>query len=182
MKKYRGTTDYHPALEAVMNKDSGGEYLTNTGQAFDVFSNYWEYGFDNEAGRDSYMLRPDHAKESAIHRRHLRPISFSGQETGTATKKCWDEWEEIADVPSRETAKSKIPTSNEWVIYCVDENRNACMIAYLPEHMDPHVLCEDMKVMERFIGMADEWFKAKRTHPMSKEELPLVFDEKWEQK
>ncbi|MEZ9185156.1 hypothetical protein AB4158_13260 [Vibrio splendidus] len=162
-----------------MKKDADGEFLTNTGQAFDVFSSYWSYGFDAEAGRDSYMLRPDNAKESAVHRLHLRPVKFKATDKGTSSQKCWDEWEFVADVPSRETGKDRVPTSNEWVIYCVDENRDACMIAYLPEHMDPHKVCEDMSVMKRFIGMANDWFKSKSSEPMEVSELPLVFDDKW---
>jgi hypothetical protein len=175
IKKYVGNAEPHKTI-----RDS----LTGNAElAFDIFQDYWKAGYDQEVGRDTYLSRPEAAKDSAIGRIHLRPISFTGNEKEeygySATKKCWDKWQRAADVPSVNSNSKDIPTSNEWIVYCVDSTRNACMLAYLPESIDPHKFCEDTNTMNRFIKMADEWYSDNSSFPMSIEEFPLIFDDKW---
>ena len=184
MKQFRGNVEGHPHIQGLLKLDPDtNEYLNDTGLAFDIFKDYWTLGYDPEVGRDTYLSKPKDAKESAVHRIHLRPVTFTGKEKDefgyTASKKCWDNWENAAYIPSRDSNSGDIPTSNEWVVYCVDHQRNACMLAYLPASLDAHAYCENMDNMNRLVQMANEWYELKMSFPMEVAELPLVFDDKW---
>ncbi|EMA2446390.1 type II toxin-antitoxin system YafO family toxin [Vibrio fluvialis] len=156
---------------------------SNAEEALSIFQDYWKLGYDREVGRDTYLSRPTAAKDAAIGRIHLRPISFTGREKEefgySATEECWDKWETDAEVPSVDSKSMHIPTSNEWIVYCVDSNRNACMLAYLPEALDPHKFCEDSDNMKTFIDMADEWYSDNNSFPMDNADFPLIFSDNW---
>ena len=177
IKTYIGRVDAHSSIQSILTSDE------NTQIAFDIFQDYWKHGFDSEVGRDTYLSRPDEAKDCAIGRVHLRPVHFTGNEREefghTATEECWDRWPGLGEVPATESASRHIPTSNEWIVYCVDSKRNACMLAYLPIAIDPHTYCENLDHMQAFIDKANAWFKDNSSHPMSNSEFPLIFNDKW---
>lgn len=177
MKKYRGTVEPHSRIQDLLTPESNYDF------AFQTFQSYWNDGYDPEVGRDTYLSKPSEAKDSAIGRIHLRPIEFTGKEKEefgkSATEECWDEWESVQEVPSVDSSSDDIPTSNEWVVYCVDSQRNACMLAYLEESLDPHTFCRDLDNMRNFIAMANEWFAANSTEPMSAKDFPHIFSDDW---
>lgn len=176
-RTYIGRVDPHASIQSLISTDN------NTEQAFEIFQDYWKLGYDAEVGRDTYLSRPNAAKDSAIGRVHLRPVHFTGTELEdhgyTATEECWDKWPDLADVPAVDSASGKIPTSNEWIVYCVDSERNSCMLAYLPEAIDPHTFCEDTDNMQKFIDMAEQWFSEHKSTPMENSEFPHIFSDKW---
>ena len=175
IKKFIGSVVPHHKIKDTLT--------SNACIALDIFQDYWKFGFDREVGRDTYLSRPDTAKESAIGRIHLRPVSFSGNEEKvfgkSATQLCWDNWENTAEVPATNSNTKDIPTSNEWVVYCVDSQRNACMLAYLPQKIDPHAFCANLANMQQFITLADEWFSCNKTFPMDIADFPHIFSDKW---
>jgi hypothetical protein len=175
IKKYVGKAEPHNRIRSSMT--------SNAQEALEIFQDYWQIGYDAEVGRDTYLSRPGTVKDFAIGRIHLRPISFTGNEREefgySATEECWDKWEDCADVPSVNSSSKNIPTSNEWVVYCVDSTRNACMLAYLPQSIDPHKYCNDLDVMHGFIAMVEEWHAENGSFAMDNEEFPFIFDDKW---
>lgn len=175
IKTFRGAVATHKSIASLLTE--------NAEAALEIFQDYWKYGFDPEVGRDTYLSRPNEAKDSAIGRIHLRPVSFTGKEREefghSSTEECWDNWETAADVPAVDSNSADIPTSNEWIVYCVDSNRNACMLAYIPEALDPHKFCEDLSNMQTFIAMAEEWFSDNKSFPMDNADFPFIFDDKW---
>ncbi|MEZ8690573.1 hypothetical protein A145_04710 [Vibrio splendidus 5S-101] len=177
MKTYVGRAEAHKSIRSLLKPDS------NSQLALDIFQDYWRYGFDREVGRDTYLTRPSEVIDCAIGRIHLRPVHFTGNEKEdhghSATKECWDNWENAAYVPGVDSCSKDIPTSNEWIVYCVDSERNACMLAYLPEGVDPHEFCEVQENMDNFIARANNWFGDNGSTPMSNDDFPLIFDDRW---
>lgn len=175
IKNYIGSVEAHQVISATLTE--------NATLALDIFRDYWTLGYDPEVGRDTYLSRPTSVKDSAIGRIHLKPISFNGNEREKyghcATEECWNNWEEAQDIPSINSRSSDIPTSNEWIVYCVDSNRNACMLAYLPEEIDPHAYCGNPDNMNNFISMANSWFDENHSMPMDITDFPFLFSDNW---
>ncbi len=177
MTQYQGTVEAHNSLKDLIDSDE------NTKISIEIITDYWAYGYDEEVGRDTYLSNPNEAKNAAISRIHLRPINFTGKEKTefgyTATESCWDNWKNNKRLPAREAASNNIPTSNDWIVYCVDHQRNICVLAYLPNPTNPHAFCERIDNMNLFIERANQWYGNNKTFPMGIKELPSVFDCKW---
>lgn len=150
---------------------------------FEVFEDYWMYGFDPEVGFDAPLAQPKAIQDLAVCHAHLRPVSFSGDEfkifrKNNPTKRCWDDWENGAYVPGKDAPSRKIPHSDEWLIYCVDSNRNACVLAHL--QADAHEACKDgSDFLRNIMDLASHWFDDSGSYPMSYGELAGVFHPEW---
>lgn len=170
--RFKGLVVAHPALDLTDE---------NTSAVFDIFSFYWRFGADFEVGLDTALSQPAHIKMLAIRHAHIKPAAFTGDEAKygyQATEKCWQQWESANWDPAMEAPSYRIPASDEWVVYCVDSDRTACVLGYIPRMA--HVQCANgSDLLNGFMASAEQWFQSENRYPMPFEELPHLFGAKW---
>lgn len=176
-------TEYYTFRGNVIPHETYDQQSPNSAAAFQIFKEYWKVGFHPEIGLDAPLSQPSCIKLSAVGHSHLRPIQFTGQERAifkkhNPTEQCWNKWSKGYYQPGTDAPSGVIPESDEWVIYCVDSNRNACVLAYVGT--DAHVECRaDSTFISNIIKMADKWYADQNSHPMDFENMSTLFDSKW---
>lgn len=174
---FSGQVVPHPSYYSLSPDPEAAEAV------FEVFVDYWKYGFDPEVGLDVPLAKPKAIQDLAICHSHLRPMTFSGDEfkifrKRNPTKECWDEWENGHYTPGKDAPSRSIPESDEWIVYCVDSDRNACVLAHL--QADAHVSCQPgTDFLRNIMELASTWFDETSTYPMSYNDLANVFGKEW---
>lgn len=176
-------TEYYTFRGNVIPHETYDQQSPNYAAAFQIFKLYWKVGFHPMLGLDAPLSQPRSIQMSAIGHSHLKPVSFTGKERETfkkynPTEQCWDKWSEGRYQPGSDAPSKLIPESDEWIIYCVDANRNACVLAYIP--MDAHVECHaNSEFISTIMRMAEKWYSDQKSHPMSFQDMSTLFDSKW---
>lgn len=155
---------------------------SNSLAAYEIFRDYWTYGFDPEVGLDAPLSQPNSIKALAIGHAHLKPVKFTGRERKDhgyrASEAAWNCWEYDRYTPGVEAPSLKTPTSNEWLVYCVDDNRNACLLAHI-ESAAHQMLKATTAELRAIMTLAERWFQAENRAPMQYDEMNQVFSAKW---
>ncbi|CAD7516873.1 hypothetical protein [Aeromonas hydrophila] len=169
---FQGLVVPHPALDLTDD---------NTKAVYEIFDFYWRFGADYEVGLDTALSQPAHIKMLAIRHSHIKPAEFTGEERKfgkQATERCWQEWESANWDPAMDAPSYRIPVSDEWVVYCVDSDRTACFLGYVPRLA--HQYCANgSPLLSAFMASAENWFQSENRHPMPFEEMPHLFGDKW---
>lgn len=157
---YQGTVYKHPAYIPIENKTYTAE-----------FKIYWLNGFSPLIGKDGILPVPDIYSDHAIGRAHVEP-QIKTNHSQSSTDIAWVMWESgELDIP---------PTSNSFLIYCVDENRNACLLAYLDHDKEnSHEMLNSPLFRRNIRDRANEFFKRQKANPMPKEDHDSLFGDKW---
>lgn len=171
--RYQGLVVPHPALDLT-------DELTS--EAFEIFSFYWRFGAHFEIGLDAALQQPDYIRTLAINHAHIKPVEFTGEEGEKygfrATERCWQQWESANWDPAFDAPTYKIPTSDEWVVYCIDDKRTACFLGFVPRLA--HKNCANgSPLLRAFMASAEHWFQSENRFPMSFEDIPHIFSDKW---
>ena len=171
--RYRGLVVPHPALDLT-------DEVTN--EVFEIFSFYWRDGAHFDVGLDAALSQPAHIKMLAISHAHIKPVKFTGEEGekygAQATEKCWRQWASANYDPANDAPSFKIPRSDEWVVYCIDNKRTACFLGFVPRLA--HTYCANgTPLLSAFMASAEQWFQSENRLPMSFEDIPHIFSDKW---
>ncbi|EGQ8101621.1 hypothetical protein CGG88_21515 [Vibrio parahaemolyticus] len=157
---FKGRVLLHPAYQRVQDKTYTSE-----------FKQYWINGFSPLIGKDGILPVPEIYSEHAIGRAHVEPAEKTNH-CDTATDQAWFLW----SVGQTNT----VPTSNSMLVYCVDNNRDACLLAYLDGgEENSHSILNDPTFRRNVRDRALEFFKSQGSEPMPASEHEYLFDEKW---
>lgn len=135
------------------------------------FVQYWKFGYSPLVGKDGILSVPNIYADNAIGRAHVEPIEKDPL-TYSSSDEAWELW-------ALGTSNSP-PTSNSFLIYCVSETRNSCILAYLDQsEEDSHKILNDMAFRKRMRNRAEEFYQSQKALPMPKDEHDEIFGEKW---
>jgi hypothetical protein len=147
------------------------EQYTDLQQYTSEFKEYWLNGFSPMIGKDGILPVPDIYADNAIGRAHVEP-QVKSNITYSSSDEAWRLWS-IDDDPT-------IPTSNSFLIYCVDDQRGCCLLAYLDAQVEnSHELLVDPIFRKKIRVQAEAYFTAKKVFPMPKEEHEGLFSDVW---
>lgn len=164
---YVGVVCKHPAY--VKLESDFPEISTYT----QAFKEYWANGFHPMIGKDGILPVPQVYALNAIGRVHLEP-PVKKDYPASATEKAWKDWRCSMDV-------ALLPTSNKFLMYCVDDQRDACLLGYLDgDEKDSHEVIKSWSFRNSIKAMSDEFYKYRGSAPMPISEHDLLFSEKWE--
>lgn len=164
---FKGKVIKHPAYVQLEKEFSD---LTNYTKGF---KNYWLNGYDPLIGKDGILPVPEIYCDNAIGRAHVNVIGKESK-SYSSTKAAWDNW----STPGSFSAV--IPTSNTFLIYCVDENRDACLLAYLfYNNIDSHKQLTCNTFRSNIKARAKEFYTARDSDPLPVNEHSDLFKEKW---
>ncbi len=135
--KFCGKVFKHPAFVALCKQYPEYELY------FKAFSDYWRMGPINVFGKDVLFTDPNEAIRDHLRHVHvnmgkyLPPIGLKN--TYTWRKECWNEWSEMLaanDSPEGDPIRRhyQIPTSNAFIVYSVNEHRDAIVYDLIPEN------------------------------------------------
>ncbi|MCC4785826.1 hypothetical protein BCT40_15325 [Vibrio lentus] len=135
------------------------------------FTAYWKNGFSQLIGKDGILPVPEIYSDSAIGRAHVEPDVKTNHDE-SSTEEAWYLWS-IGETDG-------VPTSNSLLIYCVDEDRNACLLAYLDGgSVDSHEILKDNTFRRNIKDRATEFYTRQNSDPMPVTEHESLFGEKW---
>ncbi len=141
-----------------------------------AFKQYWQYGFHPLIGKDGVLPVPEIYSGSAIGRAHVEPL-VKDTKSYSSSEECWMAWRTplIVDVDP------VVPTSNTFLMYCVNSQRDACLIGYIDGgDRSAHDLINQVSYRTEMKRRADEFYSlVPRTEPMPVEEHEHLFSEKW---
>lgn len=163
---FKGSVIEHPAFLKLR------ESYPELGLYLSAFKVYWKTGFSELIGKDSIMSFPIVYQDNSIGRSHLRPSVFDDK-TYSSTEVCWNKW-------ANETSMTVYPTSNTMLLYCVDDQRNSCVISYLDGNdRDAHKVLNDDAFRRNMQDRAQEFFSRMKTNPMPSDQHQNLFSDEW---
>ena len=164
--EFKGSVTLHPAFVSLKASYPELDCMVSS------FKRYWKEGYHPHIGRDSILPVPDIYQLNAIGRSHVKPIEFENL-SYSSSETCWNHW-------GSSSANPVIPTSNTFLLYCIDENRNACLISYLDSSdKDSHDIIKQPSFRRDMQLRAEEFFNHKKSSGMPVEEHDQLFSEKW---
>ena len=93
----------------------------------EAFKCHWRNGHHPSLGKDTLFERPDEALGFHLRKVHV-DISQYANYSYSCTEECWSEWA-CGPIDERGNYRPK-PTSNAYLIYAVNERRDAALLAY----------------------------------------------------
>lgn len=93
----------------------------------EAFKSHWRNGHHANLGKDTLFERPDEAQNYHLRKVHVNIEQYASY-SFSCTAQCWEDWsygliDEQGDYRPR-------PTSNAYLIYAVNEHRDAALLAY----------------------------------------------------
>lgn len=157
---FKGKVFKHPAYIPVEDKVYTKEFVE-----------YWKNGFSPLIGKDGILPVPELYSGSAIGRAHVEPeVKTNHKES--ATEAAWYAW----SIGERDDQ----PTSNSFLVYCVCDERNACLLAYLDGgDVDSHELLKDDSFRKNVRARAEEFYKKTGSKAMPISGHETLFTEIW---
>lgn len=134
--------------EYLMEQDiSQGKTELET--ALNDFKIYWPGpGFHLSFGKDNQFTRPYSPAPGilscSIRKVHVRPVVFTPVHGWNGTRAAWD----LQKIPRK-------ATSNTYLIYAVNSNRDALVMALLK---NAHYATQSNDLMQGFMETADNWY------------------------
>lgn len=110
---------------------------------FVAFSDYWRMGPSHVFGKDVLCTDPDAAIRDHLRHVHVNMGKYLPpkglEDTYTWREECWSKWADILaanDSPEGDPIRRhyKIPTSNAFIVYSVNEHRDAIVYDLIPEN------------------------------------------------
>ena len=169
MNRFQGRVFKHP------------DYVKYLEQAFpevafytEAFKIFWKEGFHPAIGKGGVMKFPSLYTDQAIGRFHVEPTS-KPLSPYSSTAECWLRWSQ------QDEDMFVFPTSNKFLIFCVDENRDACLLGYLDgDDRDAHEVIKDQNYRKNMRTRADSFFRSRGTDPMEESLHDSLFESRWE--
>ncbi|EJD6081613.1 type II toxin-antitoxin system YafO family toxin [Providencia rettgeri] len=136
---------------------------------YQAFKEHWLMGYSPFIGKDALFARPDEALNLHVRHGHADSKMYepeNSKEKHTAKESCWKKWQSGYGY--------KIPTSNSWLIYAVNENRDAMVMDYIH---NAHDVTKSMQYMDQYIEITYRFLEFTKCNQMSYIEHP--FDDKY---
>jgi hypothetical protein len=167
---FQGRVILHPDYGSIQTKYPEVKTYTT------AFKQYWEDGFHPLIGKDGVLPVPEIYSGSAIGRAHVEPL-VKDPRSHSSTEECWMAWR----TPQLDSHILITPTSNTFLMYCVNYKRDACLIGYLDgaDRLAHDVINQDW--FRRLMQHRAESFynRTPRVGPMPVEEHDQLFSDKW---
>ena len=161
---FQGKVIKHPAYVQLENENPDIKQYTSE------FKSYWVSGFSPLIGKDGVLPEPDIYSSNAIGRAHVEP-PVKTDETYSSTADAWELW--------GVGTGNVVPTSNSFLVYCINEKRECCLLAFLDDKDgNSHKILRDDSFRRDMKFRSEEYFN-RFGAPMPKDEHEHVFDEKW---
>lgn len=163
--KFEGKVIWHPQFGGVVTAHPKVQ------QEADAFKDYWATGFNPNIGRDYVMTDPLSYGLQAIGHAHIRPQLFPNK-SFSSSKQCWDKW--------ANGSGNVEPTSNTFIVYCVDSYRNVCLLSYLDgNHIDSHVILRSASYRAQLVAVSDSYYASYKQRPLSMDQFDNLFSVDW---
>lgn len=163
---FKGRVFLHPSYVKLQNENPKLKTYTTE------FKTYWQLGFSPLIGKDGILSVPDIYADNAIGRVHVEP-PVKDPKTYSSTEACWLIW-------ATSESPHAVPTSNTFLIYCVADTRDCCLLSYLDQSSSPsHDIICDEDFRKNMRNAAEEFFRNKGIFALEREEHDSIFSEKW---
>ncbi|MDB9567854.1 hypothetical protein OW293_014765 [Providencia rettgeri] len=163
-KIYCGIVYRTKNFAAQCRENPEGEYL------YQAFREYWDCGFSPSIGKDVLFARPDEAMKLHIRHAHTDSGDYEPEDSDkhhSAKESTWLKW--------RNGFIFRVPTSNSYLIYAVNENRDALVMDYIDR--DAHSVTESAQYMDQYIEITYSFLAFTKCKEMPYDED--VYHEKW---
>ena len=137
-----------------------------SGNIINDFKTYWRNGHHPDFGKDAPLHDPAAIRQSAVRHVHIIPIPVSPKDDPRWLK------------PFHWLIPTRRPASNSWLVYCVTESRNCCLLAFL--NGDAHFMARQGFFVGRMIDSAEAFFDRMEEYPLSEGEHAELFEDKWQ--
>lgn len=133
----------------------------------EAFKSHWRNGHHPSLGKDTLFDRPDEALGYHLRKVHVNLGQYASY-SYSCTEECWDEWL-YGPIDERGNFRPK-PTSNAYLIYAVNEHRDAAILAY----WDPpaHKKAEFESSVQFVAELADKFYEKIFSKPMVRDKNP----------
>ncbi|MBH2979445.1 type II toxin-antitoxin system YafO family toxin [Serratia marcescens] len=130
----------------------------------EAFKCHWRNGHHPDLGKDTLFDRPEEVLGFHLRKVHVNLGQYASY-SYSCTEECWDEWS-FGAIDERGAFRAK-PTSNAYLIYAVNENRDAALLAY----WDPpaHTKANEPVWMESVLNFTRLFHKKTCIAPMSRD-------------
>ncbi len=136
----------------------------------EAFKCHWRNGHHPSLGKDTLFERPDEVLNYHLRKVHVNINQYANYNY-SCTKKCWDEWSYgLIDEHGR---FRPTPVSNSYLIYAVNEHRDAALLAY----WDPpaHTKANQPVWMDSVINFTKVFYDKTNTSPFPRESDPWSY-------
>lgn len=142
---------------------------TEVAKLKESFKEFWKTGYSPNLGKDIAFGRPTEILSLSVRHVHVDTGEYSNSYGVSSTEACWVSW--------RQGEGKRLPASDSFLIYSVNTQRDAYLIAYLDS--DAHNAAEISEYMQRIIEMAEDFYAQTKTKPMPLSEHYKLYDDEW---
>jgi hypothetical protein len=130
----------------------------------DSFKYHWRHGHHQDLGKDSLFERPEEVQQYHLRKVHVNIKQYASY-THSCTEDCWNEWS-FGKIDERGNFRPT-PTSNAYLIYAVNDRRDAVLLAY----WDPpaHTKANESVWMGSVINFTRLFYEKTGTGPMPRD-------------
>ncbi|EOX7201235.1 hypothetical protein ACPVBX_001924 [Escherichia coli] len=139
----------------------------------DAFKQHWRHGHHPDLGKDTLFERPDEVLGFHLRKVHVNIGEYASY-SYSCTEQCWDEWS-YGLIDEQGNYRPK-PTSNAYLIYAVNEIRDAALLAY----WDPpaHTKANAKVWMDSVLNFTKLFHELTNTAPLSRNVYPWDYSYK----
>ncbi|QPT15238.1 type II toxin-antitoxin system YafO family toxin [Serratia rubidaea] len=141
----------------------------------DAFKSYWLNGYHPDIGKSIAFSRPKEVLDLCVMHSHVDTKDYTPEESKShisGKKSSWDAWKRIGSVSVK---MHRPPTSDSFIVYSVNNNRDALVIFFLDA--DAHSMTESSELMESAIKTSYRFFEQTKSQAMPLDED--LFSDKW---
>ncbi|MCC7687314.1 type II toxin-antitoxin system YafO family toxin [Serratia marcescens] len=133
----------------------------------EAFKCHWRNGHHPDLGKDTLFDRPEEVLGFHLRKVHVNLGQYASY-SYSCTEECWDEWS-YGPIDERGHFRQK-PTSNAYLIYAVNENRDAALLAYWSP--PAHTKANESRWMDSIINFTRTFHDKTLTAPMRRDVDP----------
>ncbi|HEM6921243.1 TPA: type II toxin-antitoxin system YafO family toxin [Providencia rettgeri] len=174
--KFRGKVYKAPSLVKLCTESPEYNYY------FDAFVDYWRYGPHHILGRDVYCTDPDNAIENGLKHVHTDMGLYipADKKDYTSLEPHWNKWKTFLAANDSDEwdpiqFKLKLPTSDSFIVYSINEYRDALVHDVIP--CNGHKEIRKMDRIEVYMQQIYKHGLPAGVKAFPSDEYP--FDEKW---
>ncbi|WP_395490891.1 hypothetical protein ACG1VR_10550 [Cedecea davisae] len=164
---YKGRVFHTKNFSTLCNSDPELQKIA------DAFAQFWKNGYHPDFGKNAAFARPAEILNLHVRHSHVDTKNYTPEESDKnirGKESAWDAWRNIGSVAVRYA-----PTSDSFLIYSVNEKRDALVMFFVDENA--HSSSEKKELTESMISISYKFFEQTKT-----KEMPLdedLFSDKW---
>ncbi|WP_380183351.1 type II toxin-antitoxin system YafO family toxin [Kalamiella sp. sgz302252] len=143
-------------LDRLYKEKMVAEQATGSSELYEfkkAFKIYWKTGFHPSFGKDTPFRSPSGILTTSIRHAHLLPEIFTDAYGPAGTKLVW----------TTRTKRTQKAVSDIYLVYAVNVNRDACLLAILH---NAHKTVKSDSFMEKLMVRADFFYEKTGAKPM----------------